>query len=324
LKKTLRVLLRAAISIALVAYVFSLIDFNDALNQVQAVDLTWLAAAVLTFVASLLLFAARWMVLLKVDHHIDVSYWRLLRYYWVGLFFNNFLPTSIGGDFVRALYLSGDNNSRSSSLASVFLERLLGFLVTTFISFAALFLFIDELPSNTLWVLGFMLLALLMFFVLFVFHNGFYRWSTGILGRIHFFRLGERFTKVFSFLHNYRGQPDILFSAFMFSAAGQFLIILFNYFVFLGIYHDSFSFYPFLIIIPITIVVSLFPSINGLGTRESAYVWLFGLFNVASETSFALAVLIFILPLVISLSGGLLYITDNFSIKKALLKETSV
>ena len=49
-------------------------------------------------------------------------------------------------------------------------------------------------------------------------------------------------------------------------------------------------------------IASLFPSINGLGTRETAYVVLLGLFGIQKEIAFALALLVFILPLMISLA----------------------
>ena len=62
-------------------------------------------------------------------------------------------------------------------------------------------------------------------------------------------------------------------------------------------------------------IASLFPSLNGIGTRETAYVVLLGALGVDPAPALALAIIIFFIPLMISISGGILYIFSNVSLR---------
>jgi len=74
----------------------------------------------------------RWQYLLQGK---SLSYFKLLSWYGVGLFGNNFLPTGMGGDGVRAA-LAGRYISLPAAVVSVGADRLIGFL-----SLGAVFLF---------------------------------------------------------------------------------------------------------------------------------------------------------------------------------------
>ena len=68
-------------------------------------------------------------------------------------------------------------------------------------------------------------------------------------------------------------------------------------------------------VVPLTMIASLFPSLNGIGTRETAYVVLLGALGVDQAPALALAIIIFFIPLMISISGGILYIFSNVSLR---------
>ena len=70
------------------------------------------------------------------------------------------------------------------------------------------------------------------------------------------------------------------------------------------------AFSVLIVIVPIIFVVSMFPSVNGLGIREGAYVYFLG-DMVGRGNTFAISLLFFSLTLLLSLMGGLVYVWVN-------------
>ena len=86
----------------------------------------WVLAAVLgIFFVSQLIFVARWNMLMRVQS-IKIGYWSALRLHLLGLFYNNCLPTSVGGDFLRAWYVTRHTDKKLQAALSVFVDRAVG------------------------------------------------------------------------------------------------------------------------------------------------------------------------------------------------------
>ncbi|GAC1519787.1 MAG: hypothetical protein NVS2B7_40540 [Herpetosiphon sp.] len=73
---------------------------------------------------------AKWRVLL-IQEDIAVPFTRLVRWYIMGSFASNFLPTVVGGDAVRAFYAGRSTGAPVPVIRSILLERATGFLVLT-------------------------------------------------------------------------------------------------------------------------------------------------------------------------------------------------
>src|SRR5207253_2317310 len=72
--------------------------------------------------------AARWRLLARpLGFHSPLG--AFIRFYFVGMFFNLLLPTSVGGDVVRAWYLDGGSGRRMPAFLSVLVDRLSGLLI---------------------------------------------------------------------------------------------------------------------------------------------------------------------------------------------------
>ncbi|MEL6824271.1 MAG: lysylphosphatidylglycerol synthase transmembrane domain-containing protein [Calditrichota bacterium] len=139
MKKVAFNLLRYGVSIGLLGYLIYLADIDKILKALRQADANWLALALLVFSCSVFLIARRWHVLLG-GVGIQVPYGSLLRYYLIGYFFNNFLPTTIGGDVSRAYNLAQHTDKKADSIASVLMERILGLLATLSLAAIALIL----------------------------------------------------------------------------------------------------------------------------------------------------------------------------------------
>src|SRR5437870_11555110 len=85
----------------------------------------WLAALAL-YLGIQMISGFRWQLLARPLGY-EQPVWQFTRFYFIGMFFNLFLPTSVGGDVVRAWYLG--HGSEASAFLSVLVDRLSGFVV---------------------------------------------------------------------------------------------------------------------------------------------------------------------------------------------------
>lgn len=112
----------------------------------QSMSLAVFALALGFFVVSQFIIALRWWLLLRVQT-IFISYFAAVRLHFLGLFYNNFMPGSVGGDFVRAWYATKHTDRRFEAALSVFFDRAVGLLSTLTI---AIFFYVFFLKGHTL------------------------------------------------------------------------------------------------------------------------------------------------------------------------------
>lgn len=106
------------------------------------------------FVLSQLLIGARWWLLLRTQG-IFISYWVAVRLYLLGWFYNNVMPSSVGGDLVRLWYVTKHTDKKFEAALSVLVDRVIGLVSTLVIAafFYVVFLRsegrkIDFVPGN--------------------------------------------------------------------------------------------------------------------------------------------------------------------------------
>ena len=86
----------------------------------------WVVVASLGFwVLSQLVFVARWSLLLRVQS-ISIGFWVAFRLHLLGIFYNNCLPTSVGGDLLRAWYVTTHTEKKLEAALSVLVDRIVG------------------------------------------------------------------------------------------------------------------------------------------------------------------------------------------------------
>lgn len=137
--RALRWLARLAVSAGIVAYILVDVDLHDLARAVRGVRLLPLAAAAVLFLGGQGLSAWKWALLGR-----SLGFARSLadytRFYFVGMFFNLFAPSTIGGDLVRAIYL-GEGRRPGLAIDCVVFDRASGLAMLTALGAAALVLF---------------------------------------------------------------------------------------------------------------------------------------------------------------------------------------
>ena len=122
--------LRIFLSIIFVAFLIlkNLKNFTQIYNSLINVQTAFLSLAVLIYFISLLAESIQWNIMLRAQK-IKVSQLFLLQSMMIGFFYNNLLPSNIGGDFYRVLDISKNKKtSLEKNISAVFLERFFGLI----------------------------------------------------------------------------------------------------------------------------------------------------------------------------------------------------
>lgn len=294
--------LRVLVSAGALAFLFWKIGLGETLAVLGQADLCYLLAAFLLFVISLVIRTCRWFVLLR-GLALGVPFGRLVHLYFVGAFFNAFLPTGFGGDVVRALELSGDTNT-SAAVGTVLLDRMSGLLVLFAMGLIALPFTFTRLEP---WLAGLLvgiagggLLAGAL-----VLEGRFLRRVTGRLPSVLSLR-GEGFMAQVYAAVTGCGRRAVL-EALGVSLVFNVVNVLINWLCGLAVGIPQGPGFYF-IVTPLISVTLLVPvSISGLGVRDWVAVALFGSVGVDANTAAAMSLSIYLVSAAAGLVGGMLY-----------------
>lgn len=100
-------------------------NFTEVIDVLLGLNLWIFAGAICIYIISQMIFVARWSLLLKAQS-IQIGYWPAFRLHLLGLFYNNCLPGSVGGDLPRAWYVTKHTDKKLEAVLSVFVDRVIG------------------------------------------------------------------------------------------------------------------------------------------------------------------------------------------------------
>jgi hypothetical protein len=305
--------LRVVISVGLLAFVLWTNDPNAILAELRQSDLRYLLAAFMLFLLGLIVRAYRWLVLVR-GLEPAVPFGRLLSLYFVGQFFSTFLPTTYGGDVVRALELTQDSDS-SAAIGTVLLDRLTGLMMLALMGLVVLPFQIGRIERWLVWVLLGLMLAILVGGTL-VIEGHFLRWLTSRLPPKLSLTGRGPLAKVYTAVTGC-GQEAVL-SAFGVSLVFNVANILINWLcgkaMGIGVGLDF-----FFVISPLFSISGLLPSIGGWGVRETLSTAVFG--SVDSEKAAAWGIALGLVMLAAGLVGGVVYLVG--SVHRMLVERSS-
>jgi uncharacterized protein (TIRG00374 family) len=304
MKKIILNILRVAISVGLIGYLLYIADVPKLFDILSRSNPLGVILAIGACLLSLAVMSKRWQVL-NLSHEIHTSTPQLFVFYLIGLFFNNFLPTSIGGDLARAYYLYKDSGNQSASIGTVFLERIIGLLATLSLAFISLYWLMQYFRSNRIIYITMFVILFIAFILASIMSRRIYKRFNGLISLITFYDIGDRIIKILDTLHFYRDKKIVLLKAYLYSLLSQFLLILMNYFLARALGLNSITLEYLILVVPVTFVIGLLPSINGIGVRDTGYLILLSRLNLETSQILSLSLSVTFIPILISLSGGL-------------------
>ncbi|MDY7041239.1 MAG: lysylphosphatidylglycerol synthase transmembrane domain-containing protein, partial [Chloroflexota bacterium] len=225
--------------------------------------------------------------------------------YFVGTFFNIFLPTGVGGDVVRAVEFTQDGQHGAAAVGTVFVDRLTGLLVLFVIALAALpFSFRLVEPEVTAAIVVIALGGVI---------GGWLLVQGDLLGRIGrrlpFLPAQDKLEELYRAIGGCGRRA--LARALVISVLFNLVNIMVNYLVALalGVRLSPWYFFAFVPLISFSLTLPI--SLGGLGVREGANVLLFGQAGVVPEKALALSLAYYAITVVTGLIGGLLYVIEG-------------
>lgn len=296
-KPNYKIYLRILISLVLLGWLINSIDWKDVSAAFSNANYIWFLAAVVWIVLSMLVSVSKWKLILEAQG-LQVSRQELWRAYWAGLFFNNFLPSSIGGDALRIIWVRRLTGDTAGATSSVIVERIIATVGLALLGLCASLLILR--PDSRVQLLFFVLLVVSLLVL------GIMMWAklpAGISSKSN--RLVNFVNEMINHGIRLRGKPGTIAMVTLLSVVFQITVVGVNIAIFkaLNIYQVNLADLTYLI--PAISAAAMLPvGINGYGVRESAYVVLLAPYGVNQGAAFAASVLFAFLVSIMSLYGG--------------------
>jgi hypothetical protein len=288
----IRLLLRVVVTVTILSFIVLSIDAQHAWNVLRHARMDLLLLALLMQFGSTAVSAYRWQLIM---HNLDFG--QPLSFYWQsyfkGMFFNQGLPTSIGGDAIRVLDVAGRGFRKRDALYGVFVDRIIGLGALMSLTLFAFVLGPDLLPVKVYRPILLLIAA-------------------GLIGLF-----GASFVRRMSWLDRYPKLAILkVISSRLFQAlsshrlqliASSLLIPVLAMLGFfatgwaLGLRYDLMIYFA---IVPPALVLTVIPiSIAGWGVREGALIGLFSLVGANKTTVLMMSLLYGMTLIVVSLPG---------------------
>jgi uncharacterized protein (TIRG00374 family) len=298
-----RSLARLAVSAALLAAVTWRLDLGALARKAGHLEPRWVLATFLVVFAAVAISAWKWGMVLAWRRR-PLPYGRLFRHYLVGLFFNNVLPTSIGGDAVRAWEAARDTGDAPEAVGSVITERLVAGAALGVTALLGL-PFVDATPRLLLLVIAFLAVDLALV-AAFLVPRVAERVASSVLPRRLAGARGAVSATVGAVRESLRA-PGLFVRVVLLSVLFQLLVAAVNACLFeaMGV---PVSLARCVVYTPMIFTLTMLPvSLSGLGVREAAYAYFFGQAGVAQADAVAASLLFFLVVGLASLPGAPLF-----------------
>ena len=123
MNKFFLVLLKVIVSLGLITFLINQVDFKGIVNILKNVDITMIIYAMILLTIQVFIATIRWQFVLKCQK-IILGYKNTLQILWSGLFFNQAMPSSVGGDVIRGYYLKKHGMTLERATLGVLMDRL--------------------------------------------------------------------------------------------------------------------------------------------------------------------------------------------------------
>ena len=303
-KKQLFFLLKALVSIVPIFLIVKRVDLEVVFQLVGNTSLIYIFFTLLVLLLQVLLMTYRWQKVLT-QLNMTIRYKDILQFFWVGLFFNQILPSSIGGDSLRGFYLFKRGYSLTNTAQGVLIDRIVGLTALVILVAATLPLAFELIDKPiALWGVVTILISSIITLILVLMIDRYTRiFSHWKFIKALFTLVQEARKLIFSF------SPGIKLIAISFSVHLLSIITIIILSIGMGL---GLKWTGVVIIIPLVTLISAIPiSIAGWGIREGAMVVGLGYLGVIPESALALSVLYGLLLLTIALPGGLIFVVRD-------------
>jgi glycosyltransferase 2 family protein len=294
-------------SILLVSVIAWRLDWGQVRSAFASLDVRLWLAALGVFLLAQVASALRWQLLAR-PLGLSGGLGRYTAYYFIGMFFNLVLPTSVGGDVVRAWYLARQAGPappagrRIAAFLSVLADRANGLAVLIAVACAGLWYYPVPLPAWVTYTVVSMGAAVAAGLAVLPF-----------MPRLHALlphrpRVQQVVGGVAVYLRHHR---EVVAATFL-SLVVQLANVVIAWLIGAGL-GLAVPFPYYCILMSVVAVLTLLPvSVNGMGLREWGTVLLLSPLSVGSAEAVTLSLLTFAVQALASLGGAVFYLFGRF------------
>ena len=305
-------------------FLLNKISLSELLRLVYGIDLRVFAAGVGCYFLSNVLGSFQWHQLLGASG-VPLSFGQAFRYYFVGLFFNNFLPANIGGDAVKVYDVTRSGSSVYQVIAVTLLDRILGVFSLCLLAVIATLYLAKTDGSGPYLVYLVVFVACMIPALGFYFFKPLAKLVRRVVSLIRPLSLDSRISSVLDYLSEFKGRKPLVARLAGLSLVIQTLRVTTHVLVglSLGVTLDFTVLCQFFVFVPLLGLAMIPPiTINGLGIREGLGILLFANAGLGETDAFAMEFLTYIGSVAVSLVGFLFFVTRRPSENQGTNSET--
>lgn len=302
IKQTFSLILRLVITCAIFYLVFTKVDIKGVFSTMTQANVSLLLVALLFQLLSTFIASYRWkLVMQRLDFGQNFPFY--LRSYFKGSFFNQGLPTSIGGDALRVIDVARNGHRKRDAFYGVAVDRGLGLVGLLIFNLLANMLAPELLPRNVYIVLNLLVVAGITGFIVFYFFHRIKFFEKWVVTRV-LLRISQRLDLVLDSI-------SAVLKHLSFSLLIHLMALLSIYFIGSGV-GLQFDLLTYMIIVPPVILLTVVPiSLAGWGVREGGMIGLFALLGADQTLVLAMSIIYGLTLIVTSLPGLAVYITGK-------------
>ena len=300
-----KTVLRFVVSFGLMGFILYLFraQLPTVFQYLQEVKPFYFIGAIIIFFAGMIAIALRLRSVIQV-HDTKLSVATAYYVNLIALFFNNFLPSSVGGEMMKAYYLYKDSKGSVSVFSAVVVDRLFGLITMLLISISTIF-FQSAQGSHKIMGTIVMLSAATVALAIFIFNKK----IVDTLCQIHIPLLPaifiEKIKDIYRAMYEYREHKGIFARCIGLTVVGQMAYILVNYLLARSLAIDiPLPFFFFFV--PILLLMGVAPSVNGIGVREATFLFYLTEFTTP-EKALALSLLTTFFMIMVGIISGFIY-----------------
>lgn len=283
---------------------------SDIARQLKTASLYWILIGIVLFTFSNFMGSFQWFLLLRA-RNIEISFGKTVSFYYVGLFFNNFLPGYVAGDAFRIYDISKSSGKSPDAVSTVFFDRFVGFIVLTSLALIAGLIWLRYIRSTAVIMTILLILTGWIAILIILFNNRLARKFKTLLSLFLPENFIRRLQDIYQSTSAFRNQKKLLLTITLTSVIVQSLRILVHYAAARATHNSQIDLFYFFVFIPIVALAVSFPvSIGGFGVREQSAVNLFCLTGVGGSPKgvTAMEFMAYLIGIISSLAGGIVFV----------------
>jgi len=311
LKKIFYLIIRIIIALGLLTLLFKKLNLKESFNLIFKLNLFFYLLSLFLILIFQFISVYRWQYTLKINN-LNLNFWKLLKIHFISIFLQNFLPTTFGQDIVKGA-LTFKNYPKIRVASSLIISRICGIFVLLIFANLSLIFIKKSFYNLKNYSLIFILLYTALLFLLF--NKNFQYFLIKLYNRINLKFFKKLKIEIFFEKINVYKEFNVFFVVLILSALLNFILILYNWILFLS-FGVNINLKYFLLYIPIITFITFLPiSIGGLGIRENLYYYFFK--SIVNENLIGGCIILFLFNLILfSLPGAIFLIFREKDLKK--------